>query len=307
MPRRSRNPRPHPLRQAPLTPEERRSLTHGDFWIPDPPRGFYRHVLRTLNAAGVPFVISGAYAVYEYTDIYRETKDLDVFLAPEAVPEAARALRAAGYRTRLEQAHWIAKALDPPHFVDLIFGMGNGLALVDDEWYRHSVPGIVAGEPVRLAPVEEMIWHRLFVAERHRHDLADNLHLILVRGPVLDWTRLRTRVGEHWPLLLAHLLVFLYVYPEIEGRIPRDVLAELLERAQEEINRPRSGAPVTRGTLISRFSFAIDTHEWGWTDARAEATSAMERHPAIRQLAHAEVWDELSPMAQDYRRRVPPP
>ena len=36
--------------------------------------------------------------------------------------------------TRLEDAHWLAKATSGETFVDLIFGMGNGVALIDGDW-----------------------------------------------------------------------------------------------------------------------------------------------------------------------------
>ena len=93
-----------------LTPEERKSVTHGDFWIPDHEREIYRRALEALNAADIPYVVAGAYAIYEHTGIYRKTKDLDLFFEPSSVVPAARALRDAGFVTRLEDAHWLAKA-----------------------------------------------------------------------------------------------------------------------------------------------------------------------------------------------------
>src|SRR5829696_6754510 len=137
-----------------LTPEERKSLTHGDFWIPDAERAVYKAALEALNAANVPYVVAGAYAIYEHTGIYRKTKDLDLFFQPAAVVDAARALRAAGFVTRLEDPHWLAKATYGEYFVDLIYGMGNGVALIDEGWVKHSRPGIVAGMPVAIAPPE---------------------------------------------------------------------------------------------------------------------------------------------------------
>ena len=47
-----------------LTAEERKSLTHGDFWIPDGERDVYKRALEALNAAGIPYVVAGAYAIY---------------------------------------------------------------------------------------------------------------------------------------------------------------------------------------------------------------------------------------------------
>jgi hypothetical protein len=275
-----------------LSREERKSLTHGDFWIPEEEREKYKRALGSLNRAGIPYVVTGAYAIYEHTGIYRETKDLDVFVVPERVVDAARVLRDEGFRTRLAQPHWLAKAELDGHVVDIIFGMGNGIAFVDDDWYRHSQPAILAAHPVRVAPAEELIWHRLFINERHRHDMADILHLILCRGHRLDWDRLVMKTGDDWPLLLSQLLLFSYVYPEINGRIPKPVMKHLLDLADADISRPRTDEAFTRGTLISRFSFSIDVNEWGMRDRRAELVQLAETAPILAEIARSEVWDK---------------
>jgi hypothetical protein len=289
---------------ASLSREERKSLTHGDFWIPEEEREIYKRALDALNAAAIPYVVTGAYAIYEYTGIYRETTDLDLFAAPEHVVPAMRALREAGFQTRLEQAHWLAKGKTGGLFVDLIFGMGNGLALVDADWYRYSRPAILAARQVRVAPPEELIWHRLFISERHRQDMADVVHLILGTGDRLDWQRILTKTGDHWPLLLSHLQMFSYIYPEAADRVPTWVLSELLDRARRDLDRPRTGDPITRGTLISRFSFAIDVHEWGLRDLREEMIRSAERLPIVREIAASDVWDERSAAVENYMERM---
>jgi hypothetical protein len=97
--------------------------------------------LAALNQAGIRYVVTGAYAIYEYTGIYRETKDLDLFVEPEHLVAAMKVpSRSEGFKTRLEQAHWLAKAKIGEHFVDMIFGMGNGLALVDSDWFELQPP-----------------------------------------------------------------------------------------------------------------------------------------------------------------------
>ena len=289
-----------------LSREEEKSVTHGDFWIPDEERQIYKRALRALNAAGVPYVVSGAYAIYEHTGIYRETKDLDTFVEPAYVVPAMRALRGAGFVPRLKQPHWLAKAIDsenPKRFVDVIFGMGNGLATIDRDWYRYSRPAILAATPVRIAPAEESLWHRLFINERHRHDMADIVHLIVCVGHRMDWKRLVKRTGGDWPLLLAQLQIFNYVYPEFAGAVPTWVMEELIGRAAADVHRPRSGERVTRGTLISRFSFNIDINEWGFRDVRAETVRAIEQLPAVREIAASEVWEERSLAAEEYHVR----
>jgi hypothetical protein len=275
-----------------LTPEERKSLTHGDFWIPDEERGVYKRALEALNAAAVPFVVAGAYAIYEHTGIYRKTKDLDLFFEPSSVVTAARALREAGFVTRLEDPHWLAKATAGDVFVDLIFGMGNGLALIDSAWIRHSRSGIIAAIPVRIAPAEELIWHRLFINERHRHDMSDILHLILCLGDTFDWERLVTRVGDHWPLLLAQLLTFSYVYPGYRTNVPVWVYEQLLDRARTQNNGTFEDVDFTRGPMISRFSFAIDVREWGFADPRSDSVRDARNKPEVRAIMEADVWDE---------------
>jgi hypothetical protein len=285
---------PHAKARRPrrLTPEERKSLTHGDFWIPDEERGVYKRALEALNAAEVKYVVAGAYAIYEHTGIYRKTKDLDLFFEPASVVNAARALRDAGFVTRLEDEHWLAKATHGDHFVDLIYGMGNGIALIDEGWTTHSHPGILAATPVRIAPPEELIWHRLFISERHRHDMSDIVHLILCLGDTLDWKRLVDRVGENWPLLLSQVLMFSYVYPGHKANIPKWVPEHLLENARAEFEREEEDVDLTRGPMISRFSFTIDVREWGFSDPRSELVKEARNKPQVRAIVEADVWDE---------------
>jgi len=275
-----------------LTPEERKSLTHGDFWIPDEEREVYKRALDALNAAGVRYVVAGAYAIYEHTGIYRKTKDLDLFFEPSAVVPAARALREAGFVTRLEDEHWLAKATHGEYFVDLIYGMGNGIAFIDDGWIDHSHQGILAAMPVLIAPPEELIWHRLFISERHRHDMSDIVHLMLCVGDSLDWQRLVDRVGVNWPLLLSQVLMFAYVYPGHKANIPAWVPERLLENARREFARDEEDVDFTRGPMISRFSFTIDVREWGFLDPRSELVREARNSCEVRAIVEADVWDE---------------
>ena len=91
------------------------------------------------------------------------------------------------------------------------------------------------------------------------------------------------------------MLTFSYVYPESSGAVPKWVIEELLARAQVDLQRERTNEPVTRGTMISRFSFAIDVNEWRYRDLREERVRAVERTPVIRDLIASDVWDERGP------------
>jgi hypothetical protein len=300
-------PRTEPVTQLPphlqnLAPEEQKSVTHGDFWIPEQEREIYKRALQALNRAGVPYVVAGAYAIYEHTGIYRKTKDLDLFCEPGAVVAAMQVLKRAGFRARLEQSHWLAKALHGEHFIDIIYGMGNGLALIDADWHRHSRPAILAATPARVAPPEELIWHRLFISERHRHDMADIVHLILKLGHQMDWDRLLEKTGRNWPLLLSQLHLFRYVYPGHAGQVPDSVYRRLLDRAEETAvarEPDEADRELTRGTLISRFSFAIDVNEWGFRDVREQFIRRMRASAPIRAIEASGVWDERAPDGND--------
>jgi hypothetical protein len=283
-----------------LSREEERSVTHGDFWVPDAERELYKSALTALNAAGIPYVIAGAYAIYEHTGIYRETKDLDIFVDPTLLVGAMRALKGAGMSARLEQPHWLAKATCGDLFIDIIFGMGNGLAMIDDDWYRFSRPAILAATPVRIAPAEELLWHRLFISERHRQDMADIVHLIVCVGSRMEWKRIVAKTGEHWPLLLAQIQMFDYVYPQHRDGVPRWVREELLDRARADMERERTAELVTRGPIISRFSFTIDVHEWEMKDLREEIVNRALARPLVREIAEAQVWDERSEQVEDF-------
>jgi hypothetical protein len=149
--------------------------------------------------------------------------------------------------------------------------------------------------PVRIAPPEELVWHRLFISERHRHDMADILHLMLCLGDTFDWERLVRRAGEHWPLLLAQLLTFSYVYPGYRRNVPAWVYDQLLQRARRDGEHGDvEGADFTRGPLISRFSFTIDVREWGFVDPGVELIRDARNKPEVRAIAAADVWDERS-------------
>lgn len=276
-----------------LNAQEKKSLTHGEFWIPEGERAVYREALDALNGAGLPYVLSGLYAVHSYTGVYRETKDLDLLVTPDMVVPVAETLKTAGFDVALTEDHWLAQAFRKDVQVDFIFGMANGIAFIDGGWYEHSRPAILAAATVRIAPAEELIWHRLFIGERHRFDMADVVHLILHRGPDLDWDRLLERVGENWRLLMSQIHFFDFTYPGHRDRIPAAVRDRLRKMELDEgAPEPAQEIPTTRGTLLSRYSFAIDVNEWGFRDERLRLVSEQRARPEVERIRSAGVWDE---------------
>jgi hypothetical protein len=232
--------------------------------------GFYTSALRALKADGIEFLVGGAYGLaWHIGHMSRPVKDLDLLVRRRDVDAALASLRTTGARTSVPHAHWLAKAHLGKDFIDVIFGSGNGEVVVDDAWFEHARDGRLFGVPVRYCPPEEGIWTRSFVMERERFDGADVAHLLRACGPSLDWGRLVDRFGRHWRILLAHLVLFEFIYPDERDRVPEWVFMELVRRLRvdRQTRQPDGDRHVCRGTLLSRSQYERDVED-GYYDAR---------------------------------------
>ena len=236
---------------------------------------FYRQVLQIFNDENLPFLIGGAFALHHFTGIQRDTKDLDLFICRDDYPRANQILTAAGFETELTYPHWLAKVRQGDAFIDLIYNSGNGLTLVDDEWFAHAPETEVLGVPVKVHPAEEMLWSKAFIMERERYDGADVAHIIKACADRLDWRRIMRRFEPHWRVLLSHLVLFGFIYPDRRGDIPRWIMNELLARARQDMQHPEDGEHVCGGTLLSRQQYLEDLNETGYRDGRLEPPGHM--------------------------------
>lgn len=247
---------------------------------------FYAGALRGLTEANVPHLVGGGYAFTYHTGVHRQAKDLDIFLRKEHLERALSVLEELGCRTELTFPHWLGKALWQDHLIDLIYSSGNGLCVVDDEWFEYAEAHMVAGVPSWLIPPEEMIWSKAFILERERCDAADVLHLLLA-APRLDWDRLVRRFDGHYRVLYCYLILFGYTYPSERTLIPARVLEEFAHRFANEQRQPESG-DACQGTLLSRAQFLVDIMQWGYADRRLEPDVHMTRE-------HIAQWTEAIP------------
>jgi hypothetical protein len=222
-----------------------------------------------LLDAGVPFVVGGAYAYATYTGIYRDTKDLDLFPRKRDAGRALEVLELDGWRTERTDEVWLYKAFKGEYFVDFIFSSGNGVAVVDEEWFEHAKTATVFGHRCLVAPAEEIIWSKSFVNERERYDGADVNHLILKAGPQMDWERVLRRFDRYWEVLFSHLMMFRFAYPSERDIVPDWVMAELLSRTLDTVREGNWEENYCRGNLISRVNYHVDIHHWGFRDGRA--------------------------------------
>jgi len=242
---------------------------------PEAAHDFYRRVMQSLNAASLPYLVGGGFALSHYTAVQRDTKDFDIFVRREEYDPIMKVLAAAGFDTELTFPHWLGKASCQHGYVDVIFNSGNGIAYVDNEWFQHAAQGKVFGIEVLLCPVEEMIWSKAFIMERERYDAADIMHLLLARAENIDWARLVRRFGPHWRVLFSHLLLFGFVYPSERNRIPEWVMTGLMDRLDQELRTAPPADKTCQGTLLSREQYLPDIQRWGLTDARHTNASSM--------------------------------
>ena len=243
--------------------------------IHDPAADFYIDALRKLQSTNIPFLVGGAFAFSYFSHVPRDTKDFDIFVKPEDCPRVLEAFEKLGYETDLRFPHWLGKIHCSGHFIDVIFSSGNGIARVDDLWFDHAPKTNVLGIIVKLSPVEEMIWSKAFIQERERFDGADVIHLLREAGPSLDWPRLLMRFGDYWRVLLTHLIMFGFVYPDKRQSVPAWVMEELIRRLT--VSRPNLQSDVCYGTLLSREQYLHDLDHLKYLDARAEPTGLMSR------------------------------
>lgn len=239
-------------------------------------KAFYGELLRLLHDARLPVLVGGSYAFSQLTGIERQTKDLDLFIRRADWPRLAALAQAAGWRADLLYPHWLGKVHHAPHFADTVFCSGNGLSPVDDEWFVHAHSAELFGQRVQVVPAEENLWTKAFIMERERFDGADVAHLLKACAGTLDWQRLLQRFGAHWRVLLAHLVLFGFIYPDERDAIPPALIDELLARMRTEPAPALDSTPrVCAGTLLSREQYLSDVLHDGCIDARLLGDHAM--------------------------------
>jgi len=107
--------------------------------------------------------------------------------------------------------------------------------------------------------------------------------------------RLLVRFGRNWRVLLGHLVLFGFVYPEKQNLVPQALLDTLLARLRREGDEAATSpvddrAPSCRGTLLSRKQYRVDVEVWGFRDTRLDTDVRMsERDIAEWTLANPDI------------------
>ena len=229
----------------------------------------YGEVLDALDRADVRYMLGGALALNAYAGIWRDTKDLDVFVPEATVPRVLELLEEASFETEVTDPVWLAKARRGELFADVIHASHNGTGPVDESWFENATEISILDRRAFVIPAEELILSKIFVVAKDRCDVDDVLHVIFATRGELDWDRIVEKIGDHWELLLAYLHLYRYVYPSHTHYLPDRVLKNLYRRYEEE---PAPTETRFRGTMLDENTFRVDVEEWGLPDERAATT-----------------------------------
>jgi predicted nucleotidyltransferase len=228
---------------------------------------FYCEVLREMAASGIPFLVSGTYALAVYTGIDRPTKDVDVFAKAGDALKMLSYFRDHGFEVEIVDERWLARVTRGELFVDIIYNMPTVTTHVTDEWFENAPSAELFGSQVRLVPPTQFIWSKIFVQDRYRYDGADVAHMILKRHEEIDWRRLLNHMEMYWEVLLIAVLNFRFIYPSERNLVPQWLFDELIDRLRNQSEIPTPNMKVCRGRIFSPRDYAVDIDQWGFSEA----------------------------------------
>lgn len=228
---------------------------------------FYAEVIHLMAQSGIPFLLSGTYALACYTGISRPTKDVDVFAKAGDCLRLLSFFKDKGFAVQIVDERWLARVTRGPLFVDIIFNMPTSQTHVTDEWFVDAPEARLFDTCVRLVPPTQFVWSKIFVQDRYRYDGADVAHMILKRHEDIDWKQLISSMELYWEVLLMAVLNFRFVYPSERNLVPRWVMDELLGRLGAQLDMPAAEKRVCRGRIFSPRDYTIDVSEWGFSEA----------------------------------------
>ncbi len=177
----------------------------------------YKAVVDGALEDEIPFAVGGSLCMALYAGSVRPSRDLDIYVTPETKDRVIALLTRLGFadlhQLRPYDRSWIFRSTFGEDIVDVIWAMANHRTDVDDDWIQQGPVVDFTGRPLRLIPIEELIWSKLYVLQRDRCDWPDIINLIGHRAHDIDWSRLRRRIAEDGPLLQAVLSVYAWIRP----------------------------------------------------------------------------------------------
>jgi predicted nucleotidyltransferase len=136
----------------------------------------------------------------------RGTKDIDLLVRPESLPEVLAAFEAEGFDTFVKFEHWLYKAAVHGIEVDILFRAAPDIMLDEEMLTRASVETF-RGRSVPIAPPEDLIVMKAVAATEDTARYWYDALGIVSRAP-LDWSYLVRRSCQHGARRMLSLLVF---------------------------------------------------------------------------------------------------
>lgn len=227
--------------------------------IPSDQWNVYERVIRLASERRLKFALGGGLAFSHYANRWRNTKDLDLYIRPADRDAVIAVLHDSGLTDYFDvhdyDRNWIYRSHDGHGIiVDIIWQMANYRAQVDDGWINRGEWVRIRGWSLRLLPVEELLWSKLYVLQRERCDWGDLLNILHARGPRIDWGHLLARVGEDKRVLAGLVELFTWACPDRARELPIWLWGEL------GIEGPNTGnlAPEVDASHIR----LLDSRDW---------------------------------------------
>jgi hypothetical protein len=191
----------------------------------------YKRAIKALRSAGVDFMLGGGFAQAAFTGRWRNTKDIDFYIHPRDRAAAVDALEQAefeDYYSKLPyDRKWIHRNIQDEVIVDIIWAMANQRAQVDELWFSRSGLATLRDERLKVVPLEEFLWCKIYIVQRDRCDWVDIFNLLCFHASELDWTHLIQRLEDDLPLLQGLLTLYNWICPDQTSAIPAAVLKRL--------------------------------------------------------------------------------
>ena len=204
----------------------------------------YEQAIEAAGAAGVDFMLGGAFGLAGYTGRWRNTKDLDFFIRPQDRDKAVDALLKAGFSDYYDQLPydrgWIFRAVKNGAILDLIWQTPNRRSVVDDLWFEKAVAISMRGHELKLIPAEELLWIKLYIVQKDRCDWPDLVNLLTAVSPHLDWPHLLRRLGPDLDLLKGLMHLFAWLRPGQVKDLPGELRQNLglADPPESDLRRP---------------------------------------------------------------------
>src|SRR5947208_720508 len=129
----------------------------------------HRRVVASAIEHCMRFALGGGIAFSAYSGRWRNTKDLDLFVMPSDRQKFAELVTSAGfadyYAWKPYDRSWIFRGYRDGTIVDIIWTMPNHRMEVDESWLSRGPDANLNGTRVKLLPIEELIWSKLFVIQ----------------------------------------------------------------------------------------------------------------------------------------------